>query len=72
MGTTTEQRLDLLEAEVARLRLDLERERPQAVGKTHSHFLDVCVGIFENRPLFEEMTRAIEQEREQERQVAAT
>jgi hypothetical protein len=75
MAAITEERFAALEAEVARLRAKVEGQhdkgqRPNVTGRTRPDFLDTMVGIFANSPAFEEVTRAIEAEREREREEA--
>ena len=59
MPTTTEERLQILEAEVEQLKEKLNTPRPGVVGRTRSNFLDTFVGVFANDPLFEEMDQEI-------------
>lgn len=70
MATPTEERLTALEAEVARLRAQVEKQRPNVTGRTSPDFLDTMVGIHANSPDFEEVTRRIMEAREREREEA--
>ncbi len=67
---TTEDRLQALEREVAQIKAQLSAPRPGVLGRTSPDFLDQYVGIFANDPLFEEMVRFTEEERERERRAA--
>lgn len=64
---TIEERLTALEAVVERLTSDVYGKRPGIVGRTHSDFLDTMVGIHADSPMFAQMSREIEAERERER-----
>lgn len=65
--TILEERFAALEAEVARLRTKLEESSPRVSERTSPDFLDTMVGIHEDSPAFEEVTRLIQEERERER-----
>lgn len=67
--TVIEARFAALEAEVARLRMKLEEQRP-ASERTNPDFLDTMIGIHADSLAFEEVTRRIEEEREREREEA--
>ena len=68
--TVLEERFEALEAEVARLRLELEALRPEVSERTSPDFLDTMIGIHADSPAFEEVTRRIQEEREREREEA--
>lgn len=68
--TILEERFEALEAEVARLRMKLEEQRPQISERTSPDFLDTMIGIHADSPAFEEVTRQIQEEREREREEA--
>ena len=68
--TILEERFAALEAEVARLRRELEAQRPPVSGRTSPDFLDTMIGIHADSPAFEEVTRRIQEEREREREEA--
>ncbi len=68
--TITEERFAALEAEVARLRAQVEGQRPSGSGRTSPDFLDTMVGIHADSPAFEEVTRQLQTEREREREEA--
>lgn len=70
MAVTTEERIRHLEADVEWLKTQISSQRPGVVGKTHPNFLETCVGIFANNPLFEEMDQQIQAERKEERRLA--
>jgi hypothetical protein len=67
---TTEERLTALENEVARLRTRVEGDCLETRGKTRPDFLETMIGIHANSPLFEEVARSLEEEREREREEA--
>lgn len=67
---TIEERLSVLEQEVARLRTQVSGGRPPAANRTSPDFLEKYTGMFANDPLFEEMVRHVEEERERDRQQA--
>jgi hypothetical protein len=68
--TILEERFAALEAEVARLRMKLEGQRPPVLERTSPDFLDTMIGIHADSPAFEEVTRRIQEEREREREEA--
>ena len=70
LETVLEERFAALEAEVARLRLILEEQRPPVSERTRPDFLDTMIGIHANSPAFEEVTCRIQEEREREREEA--
>ena len=57
---TVEERLTQLESKVALL-----------MARTRPDFLDTMVGIHANSPMFEQMVRSMEEERQQEREEAS-
>lgn len=67
---TVEERLSALEAEVARLKAQANKERPGFVGRTRPDFLQNYTGRSANNALFDEVTKEIEAEREREREEA--
>ena len=69
-AATIEERLSALEQEVAQLKDQLYGERPGVTGRTRPDFLDKYTGTFANSPMFEEMVRSVEEERERERREA--
>lgn len=70
MQATTEERIEALEAEVAWLKAQVSPPRSGVIGKTRPNFLESFAGIFADDPAFEEMDRAIQQERAEERRRA--
>ena len=70
MATIIEERIATLEAEVSRLRAQVEGQRRSVTGRTGPDFLKTMVGIHADSFAFEEVTRAIEAEREREREEA--
>lgn len=67
---TIEERVRALEQEVAQLKDQFTGERPGVTGRTRPDFLEKYVGIFADSPMFEEMVRSVEEERERERREA--
>lgn len=67
---TVEERLAALEWEVAQLKTQVGGARPDSTGRTSPDFLEKYTGIFANDPLFEEMVRFTEEERERDRREA--
>jgi len=51
---------------------DLEHKVALLISGTRPDFLDTMVGIHSNSPMFEEVVRAIEEERQRERSEART
>ena len=65
-----EERVTALEAELSQLRRKIEGERPGVIGRTLPDFLQNYVGRSANSPMFDEVTQAIEEERDREREAA--
>ena len=70
MQATTEERIQALEAEVAWLKVQVSPPRSGVIGKTRPNFLDSFTGIFADDSAFEEIERAIQKERTEERRQA--
>jgi hypothetical protein len=66
-ATTTEERLAILEAEIASLKAILAGKRPGVTGRTRPDFLQNYTRLSANSPLFDEVAREITEERERER-----
>ena len=49
---------------------ELEQKVALLMGKTRPDFLETMIGVHANSPLFEEMVRSLEEEREGEREEA--
>jgi hypothetical protein len=67
---TIEERLAVLENEVAKLRSDAAGGRPGVIGRTHADFLIQFVGIHANSRVFDSAMQRIEAERVRQRQEA--
>ena len=67
---TLEERMRALEREIAQIREKYKDQPPAVVGRTSPDFLEKYTGIFANDPVFDEMIRYIEEERERERREA--
>lgn len=68
---TTEERLAALETQVAEMRLKLDApQRPGVIGRTRPDFLERFFGMYANNPEAQEVLRAINEEREHEREEA--
>ena len=65
-----EERLASLEAEVAKIKAQLNGDRPGVVGRTRPDFLDNYTRRSANSPLFDEVAAAVAAEREREREGA--
>ncbi|MDQ2686504.1 MAG: hypothetical protein M3Y28_01410 [Armatimonadota bacterium] len=66
----TEERRQALEREIEQIRARYPSQHPDSTGRTAPDFLDNYVGIFADSPMFEEMVRFTEEERERNRREA--
>ncbi len=64
------ERREALEREIAQIREKYKDQPPAVVGRTSPDFLEKYTGMFANDPVFDEMIRSIEEERERERREA--
>ena len=67
---TTEERLASLEQEIAVIKQQLTRERVGVIGRTRPDFLQNYTRRSEGSILFDEVEKAIQAEREKEREAA--
>ena len=68
--TATEERLAAVEAEIAQIKSELRSSRPGVIGRTNPKLIAELWGHSANDPQAELVWRAIEAEREAEREAA--